>query len=87
MKIEVGKRYINAKGGIVDIEDKISIGNFTDTIGRLYESSGRTNLFIELPQDLSCEVVPEIITAWKEGYIETWKDVLQDHIDWWTPRK
>jgi hypothetical protein len=41
---------------------------------------------VQTPPDLICEVVPEIIEAWKEGYIETWKDVLQAHIDWWTPK-
>jgi hypothetical protein len=86
MKIEVGKRYIDAEG-IVRTIDKFDGIDFFDMTHTRYESNGRLCVFRQTTQDLICEVVPEIITAWKEGYFETWKDVLQAHIDWWTPRK
>lgn len=81
MKIEVGKRYIDAEGVIRTIVRFDGGCTYYDLLNNKYEYNGRVSLLVESPIDLICEVVPEIITAWKEGYIETWKDVLQDHID------
>jgi hypothetical protein len=83
MKIEVGKRYINTEGKIVDII-KYELCDFISKDDIVYHLSGRWNRYMETPQDLICEVVDDIIIAWKEGYIETWRDVIQSHIDWWT---
>ncbi len=87
MKIEVGKRYIDAEGFINNIVEKDNNSMFISAVGETYFSNGGYDRFTQTPQDLICEVVPEIMAAWKEGDINSWKDVLEAHIDWWTLRK
>ena len=86
MKIEVGKSYINAKGDVVKI---LKLWN---TIAYPYSCSkhsytiqGRRIISQESPQDLICEVVPEIYERYTcMEYILTQKEFIEKHIKYWT---
>ena len=85
MKIEVGKSYINAKG---DVVKKLKLW---DTVAYPYSCSehsytiqGRRIISQESPQDLICEVVPEIYERYTLGYIPTQEAFIEKHIKYWT---
>ena len=82
MKIEVGKSYINAEGDVVKIEfDKIY-----HYVCRYYSytEDGRRIIGQESPQDLICEVVPEIYERYHLGYILSQREFIEQHIKYWT---
>ena len=85
MKIEVGKSYINAKGEVVKIEFG-HIGKIYPYVCRYYSytEDGRRVIGQESPQDLICEVVPEIHEAYTLGYIPSQKEFIEKHIKYWT---
>ena len=85
MKIEVGKSYINAKGDVVKI---LKLWN---TVAYPYSCSehsytiqGRRIISQESPQDLICEVFPEIYERYTLGYIPTQEAFIEKHIKYWT---
>ena len=85
MKIEVGKSYINAKGDVVKIEfEQIDI--IYPYVCRYYSYmvNGRRVIGQESPQDLICEVVPEIYEAYTLGYILSQREFIEKHIEYWT---
>ena len=90
MKIEVGKSYINAKGAVVKIEfEQIDI--LYPYVCRYYSyaEDGRRIIGQESPQDLICEVVPEIAELY---FINptiprnsiTQREFIKRHIEYWT---
>mgnify|MGYP003543130893 FL=1 len=85
MKIEVGKSYINAKGNVVKIEFE-QIDKIYPYVCRHYSYmiNGRRVIGQESPQDLICEVVPEIYEAYTLGYILSQKEFIEKHIEYWT---
>ncbi len=85
MKIEVGKSYINAKGDIVKIEFE-QIDKIYPYVYRHYSYmiNGRRVIGQESPQDLICEVVPEIYEAYISGYILSQEAFIEEHIKYWT---
>ena len=85
MKIEVGKSYINAKGDVVKIEFEQPIKKYP-YVCRYYSYmiNGRRVKGQESPQDLICEVVPEIYERYVLGYIPTQKEFIENHIKYWT---
>ena len=84
MKIEVGERYINARGQIILITGFDGGCCYYDSLANKYEYNGRVSFLIEQPVDLICEVVPEIMLAWQEDRDASRKSLIQAHIDWWT---
>ena len=85
MKIEVDKSYINAKGDVVKIEFE-QIDKIYPYVCRRYSYmiNGRIIIGEESPQDLICEVVPEIYEAYTLGYILSQKEFIEKHIKYWT---
>lgn len=85
MKIEVDKSYINAKGDVVKIEFE-QIDKTYPYVCRCYSYmiNGRIVIGEESPQDLICEVVPEIYEAYILGYILSQKEFIGKHIKYWT---
>ena len=85
MKIEVGKSYINAKGDIVKIEFE-QIDKIYPYVCRHYSYmiNGRRVIGQESPQDLICEVVPEIYEAYTLRYILSQREFIERHIKYWT---
>ena len=85
MKIEVGESYINAKGDVVKIEFE-QIDKIYPYVCRHYSYgiNGRIVIGEESPQDLICEVVPEIHEAYTLGYILSQKEFIEKHIKYWT---
>ena len=85
MKIEVGKSYINAKGDVVKIEFE-QIDKIYPYVCRYYSymPNGRRIIGQESPQDLICEVVPEIYEAYTLGYILSQREFVERHIKYWT---
>ncbi len=85
MKIEVGKSYINAKGDVVKIEFE-QIDKLYPYVCRYYSymKNGRRIIGQESPQDLICEVVPEIYEAYTLGYILSQREFIEKHIEYWT---
>ena len=85
MKIEVGKSYINAKGDVVKIELG-QIDKIYPYVCRYYSyaEDGRRIIGQESPQDLICEVVPEIYEAYILGYILSQREFIEKHIKHWT---
>ena len=85
MKIEVGKIYINAKGDVVKIECE-QIDMLYPYVCRYYSymPNGRRIIGQESPQDLICEVVPEIYEAYNLGYILSQREFIEKHIKYWT---
>lgn len=86
MKIEVGKSYINAKGDVVKIEFE-QIDKIYPYVCRYYSyrvNGGGRIIGQESPQDLICEVVPEIYEAYISGYILTQEAFIKEHIKYWT---
>jgi len=85
MKIEVGKSYINAKGDVVKIEFE-QIDKIYPYVCRYYSYmiNGRRVIGQESPQDLICEVVPEIYEAYTLGYILSQREFIEKHIKHWT---
>jgi hypothetical protein len=84
MKIEVGKSYINAKGDVVNIHLHKNILNTYVCIYYSYMPNGRIIIGKESPQDLICEVVPEIYERYTLGYIPTQEAFIEKHIKYWT---
>ena len=85
MKIEVDKSYINAKGDVVKIEFE-QIDKIYPYVCRYYSYmiNGRRVIGQESPQDLICEVVPEIYEAYTLGYILSQREFIEKHIKHWT---
>ena len=85
MKIEVGKSYINAKGDVVKIEFE-QIDKIYPYVCRYYSymPNGRRVIEQESPQDLICEVVPEIYERYHLGYILSQREYIEQHIKYWT---
>ena len=85
MKIEVGKSYINAKGDIVKIEFEQTDKIYPYVCRHYsYMINGRRVIGQESPQDLICEVVPEIYEAYTLGYILSQREFIEQHIKYWT---
>ena len=85
MKIEVGKSYINAKGDVVKIEfEQIDILYPYVCRHYSYMTNGRRIIGQESPQDLICEVVPEVYEAYTLGYILSQREFIEQHIKYWT---
>ena len=85
MNIEVGKSYINAKGDVVKIMFE-QIEKLYPYVCRYYSYTGEGLRFGEKqsPQDLICEVVPEIYERYILGYIPTQEAFIEQHIKYWT---
>ncbi len=85
MKIEVGKSYINAKGDVIKIEFE-QIDKIYPYVCRHYSYmiNGRRVIGQESPQDLICEVVPEIYETYLLGYVLSRRDFIFKHIKYWT---
>ena len=85
MRIEVDKSYINAKGDVVKIEFE-QIDKIYPYVCRYYSYmiNGRRVIGQESPQDLICEVVPEIYEAYTLGYILSQREFIEKHIKHWT---
>ena len=85
MKIEVYKSYINAMGDVVKIEFE-QIDKIYPYVCRYYSyvEDGRRIIGQKSPQDLICEVVPEIYEAYTLGYILSQKEFIEKHIKYWT---
>ena len=85
MKIEVGKSYINAKGDVVKIWELWDIITYPYICSEYsYTIQGRRLIEQESPQDLICEVVPEIYEAYTLGYILSQREFVERHIKYWT---
>ena len=85
MKIEEGKSYINAKGNVVKIEfEQIDMSYPYVCRYYSYMPNGRRLISQESPQDLICEVVPEIYERYTLGYIPTQEAFIEKHIKYWT---
>ena len=85
MKIEVGKSYINAEGDVVKILKLWNTITYPYTcIEYSYTVQGRRLIGQESPQDLICEVVPEIYEAYTLGYILSQREFIERHIKHWT---
>lgn len=88
MKIEVGKSYINAKGDVVKILKLWSNMAYPYTCREYsYTAYGRRIIVQESPQDLICEVVPEIYEAYTLGYILSQRELIERHIKYWIKNK
>lgn len=85
MKIEVSNWYINAKGDVVKIEFK-QIDMLYPYVCRYYSymPNGRRIIGQESPQDLICEVVPEIYETYKSGGYDSYKDFLIAHYEYYS---
>ena len=87
MKIEVDKRYINAKGDIISINgfNKGDMYPYQDTKEKeSYFSNGLYRYFDNQGEnDLICEVVEGICDDYALGYI-TQKEFIEKHIEYWT---
>ena len=85
VKIEVDKSYINAKGDVVKIEfERIDMLYPYVCRHHSYMPNGRRTIEQEYPQDLICEVVPEIYEAYTLGYILSQEAFIEKHIKYWT---
>ena len=85
MKIEVGKSYINAEGNVVKILKLWNTINYPYSCSEYsYTIQGRRLISQESPQDLICEVVPEIYERYTLGYIPTQEAFIEKHIKYWT---
>ena len=85
MKIEVGKSYINAKGDVVKILKLWNTVAYPYSCSEYsYTIQGRRIISQESPQDLICEVVPEIYERYTLGYIPTQEAFIEEHIKYWT---
>ena len=84
MKIELGKSYINAMGKVVRIIDS-QLNEIYPYLSDLYSytTSGIKLFGQESPQDLICEVVPEIYEAYTLGYILSQREFIEQHIKYW----
>ena len=84
MKIEVGKSYINAMGDVVKILKLWNTITYPYSCsGYSYTIQGRRIIGQESPQDLICEVVPEIYERYTLGYILTQEAFIEKHIKYW----
>ena len=85
MKIEVGKSYINAEGDVVKIVREYPIQFYPYSCRAYsYTEYGRRFGGHESPQDLICEVVPEIYERYTLGYILSQRGFIEKHIKHWT---
>ena len=83
MKIEVGKRYINAEGDVVKIAREYPLTFYMYACREYtYSVRGRRIIGQESPQDLICEVVPELHQDLINSII-TQKEFIERHIKHW----
>lgn len=82
MKIEVGKKYINASGKIVKIADEIKGINYPmrDSNINGYTKDGKYKIIDIHKCDLICEVNEDIYTAFKQDLI-TKEEFLNKHFE------
>ena len=84
MKIEVGKRYINANGQIIEIvkfnNNENLIYSYGDTKEEFYTNNGMYSFINQTKKDLICEVNEDIYTAYKQDLI-TKKEFLNKHFE------
>lgn len=86
MKIEVGKKYINAEGGIVEIigiESEETDYKFIGDNNFHYLETGRFYEKNEVPFDLICLVNEPLYEQYQQGLI-TKKQFIQKHIELYT---
>lgn len=85
MKIEIGKQYIDATGGVVsNIKYSSYFGNyFAD--GLKWYSDGRYYRDESCELDLICEVVPQIYKEYKSNIISI-KQFIEQHIKYWSEK-
>ena len=89
MKIELGKRYFNAKGEVIHIVKHYPVLNtpFMDRLGKTYKEDGHWyNSISKTNSDLICEVVEEILMKHAYGEI-SYQEMLVQHIEHWTRKK
>lgn len=85
MKIEVGKRYINARGNIVEVLKQHSTVTYPFTCRQYsYTRQGERIIGQETPDDLICEVVPEIYETYKSGWYVSYKAFLIVHYEYYS---
>ena len=85
MKIEVGKSYINAEGNVVKIVRNNPAHPYPYICRHYsYTEEGIRINNQQCPQDLICEVVPEIYEAYTLGYILSQREFIERHIKHWT---
>ena len=85
MKIEAGKSYINDEGDVVRIIRNNPAHPYPYTCRHYsYTEEGVRINNQQCPQDLICEVVPEIYERYVLGYILTQEAFIERHIKYWT---
>ena len=84
MNIEVGKSYINADGGVTEALKLHSTVTYPFTC-RQYSYTGQCKRIVgrETPNDLICEVVPDLYEQYTCGYISQ-REFIEKHIKHWT---
>ena len=84
MKIEVGKKYINANGLIVSITNKVEGNKYPyESVVSSYAQDGIYTYEKICGQDLICEVVPELHQDLINGIIIQ-REFIKKHIEYWT---
>lgn len=85
MKIELGKRYINASGELIIITSKQndSTYSFIDKNGKTYTKEGLEFKYKNDKNDLICEIVQSIYALYKSGIIDL-KELIKQHIEYYT---
>lgn len=84
MKIEVGKRYINASGDVIKVLKQHSTVTYPYTCEQhSYTEYGKRTRGQETPYDLICEVVPYFHEQYICGYISQ-REFIEKHIKHWT---
>lgn len=89
MLIEVGQKYINAVGNIVEIvKEESEICTFFDENNERYTISGNFNLrtYINHPFDLICLVDDNLLKQYEANEI-TQKEFIAKHIELYTGEK
>lgn len=85
MKIEVGKRYINARGDIVEVLILHNTVTYPYNYRQYsYTEYGKRIIGRDTPDDLICEVVPEIYETYKSGEYDSYKDFLIAHYEYYS---
>lgn len=80
MRIEVGKKYINASGAVDCIIGMNNFPKFYEGKIKDYNENGKIDTYEVLPEDLICEVNEDIYTAYKQDLI-TKKEFLNKHFE------
>ena len=85
MKIEVGNKYINVRGGIssVVVEDSIPPYMFRGNDGQRYVENVMLHTLMKTDSDLICEVVPVLYHNLLHDKI-THEEVIEKHIEHWS---